>query len=108
MSSEASNLLDLVNAWAADWTYRKVGQFENSSGAPARNKMGRKPLKSQETAKSNISRPNDFNILRAPSRNKIVSQAKFPVSQAKFSLRKRNLQTIPVGRDARTYRDFGL
>jgi hypothetical protein len=47
-------------------------------------KMGRNPLKSHETAKSHISRPNDFNSLRAARRNKIISQAKFISSQAKY------------------------
>ena len=49
----------------------------------ARNKIGRKSLKSHETAKSDISRPNDFNSLRGVWRNKIASQAKLIVSQAK-------------------------
>ena len=46
--------------------------------------MGRKSLKSHETAKSEISRPNDFKSLRGAWRSKIVSQAKFISSQANF------------------------
>ncbi len=54
-------------------------------------------MKSHETAKLDISRPNDFNSLWGPWRNKIASQAKLIVSQAKFSLRLRNLPAVLVG-----------
>jgi hypothetical protein len=51
----------------------------------AQNKTGRNPLKSQETAKSEISLANDFNSLRGALRNVFISQAKFSLPFAKLS-----------------------
>jgi hypothetical protein len=51
-------------------------------------------LKSRDTAKSLFSLVNDFNSLRGSWRNDFISQAKFSSSQAKHSLRKRNLPRL--------------
>jgi hypothetical protein len=64
---------------------------EKAEDEKARNKAGHNPLKSQETAKSLISLASDFNSLRGVLRNDFLSQVKFFSSQAKFSVRKRNL-----------------
>ena len=57
-----------------------------------REKTGRNPLKLLEAAKSVISQTNDFNSLRGTSRSDFISQAK-------FSLRKRNLPAVFGGYD---------
>src|SRR5271168_4375127 len=54
-------------------------------GKTARSRTPRKSLKSQQTAKSSISRPNNIKDLRAAERNVFLSQAKFLSSEAKFS-----------------------
>jgi hypothetical protein len=72
------------------------GRIGKSERKKCETKTGRKPLKSHETAKSDISCHNDFNSLRGGLRNKIVSQAK-------FSLRLRNISTLFVShRNLRT------
>ena len=60
-----------------------------TKGKKVRNKTGRNPLKSHETAKSDISHPNDFNGFRGVLRNQNASQAK-------FSLRLRSISPVFV------------
>ena len=90
--------LDLDQARQMD---RKRGGSENGRREKARKNIGRKSLKSHETAKSDISRPNDFNSLRGVWRNKIASQAKLIVSQAKSP------DSLSELRRHRTHRDSG-
>lgn len=53
-------------------------------GEKARNKKAVKPLKTNSLAKSMISRPNDFNNLRPPARNRSFRFAKQFVSLSLF------------------------
>jgi hypothetical protein len=84
----------LINSERQNLSEARQADRKTDGEKRLRRKTGRNPLKSHQSAKSEISRPNDFNNLRAPRRNKNVSQAKFSSSQAKFWLRKRNLPTV--------------